>query len=327
VILLCGIPSEAPVAIARRAAEAAGLEHLVLNQRQVDEWGLELACVEGRVEGRLHGPGGELDLQAVAGVYVRLVEPHTLPDLGRPPDPAKLAAAEGLHQGLVSWLEVAECRVANPLGASSSNVSKPYQAQLIEAAGLAVPPTIVSNDPEAIRRFAAEHREVVYKSTSSARSIVRRLVPARLGDLALVRHLPTQFQAYVPGVDVRVHVVGEALFATEIRSSGTDYRYAARDDHEVGMAPCTLPTEVSDRCLALSAALGLPFCGIDLRRTPEGEWFCFEANPSPAYSYFEQQTGQPIGRALVEYLAGERDTGSHDGAGDRELGGPLGRRA
>lgn len=326
-ILLCGIPSEAPVAMAQRAAEAAGLAHLVLNQRQVDEWGLELACEAGRVEGILSGPGGEIDLREITGVYVRLVEPRTLPDLGRPADPAKLATAEGLYQGLVSWLEVAECRVANPLGASSSNVSKPYQAQLIQAAGLAVPATIVSNDPECIRRFAAEHREVVYKSTSSARSIVRRLAPSRLGDLALVRHLPTQFQAHVPGVDVRVHVVGDALFATEIRSTGTDYRYAARDDGEVTMAPCTLPVELHDRCLALSATLGLPFCGVDLRRTPEDEWVCFEVNPSPAYSYFERQTGQPIGRALVAYLAGERGTESDDGAGDRELGGPVGRRA
>jgi hypothetical protein len=324
-ILICGIPSEAPVELALRAAETMDVPHQALNQRAIDEWRLELEWDRKRLAGALHGPAGQIALEEIEGVYVRLVEPRLLPDLGQPPDPAKLTAAEGLYHGLVDWLEIAGCRVANRLGASTSNLSKPYQAQLIRRAGLAVPPTIVTSDPGCVRRFAAEHRQVVYKSVSSTRSIVRRLVPSRLPELALVRHLPTQFQAHVPGVDVRVHVVGEALFATEIVSPGTDYRYAARDDQEVRMLPAALPAGIEARCRALSAELDLPFCGIDLRRTPDGNWFCFEVNPSPAYSYFEQQTGQPIGQALVEYLAGDPKQRSDDGAGDRELGGPVGQ--
>jgi hypothetical protein len=33
--------------------------------------------------------------------------------------------------------------------------------------------------------------------------------------------------------------------------------------------------------------------------------FCFEVNPSPGYSYFEANTGQPIARAVARYLAGK----------------------
>jgi glutathione synthase/RimK-type ligase-like ATP-grasp enzyme len=47
----------------------------------------------------------------------------------------------------------------------------------------------------------------------------------------------------------------------------------------------------------------LPVAGIDLRRTPEGEWYCFEVNPSPAFTYYESRTGQPIGRAIAKLLA------------------------
>lgn len=322
-ILLCGIPSEPPVELAAQAAAEAGIAFQVLNQREIDGWKLELEF-DGRLAGVLRGPAGDLGLDEIDGIYARLVEPRTLPDVGHPPDPAKLEAAEALYQPFTEWLEVAGCRVANRLGASTSNVSKPYQAQAIRSIGFEVPATIVSNDLEEVRRFIAEHRQVVYKSTSSARSIVRRLAPSRLSDLGLVRHLPTQFQELVPGIDVRVHVVGGATFATEIRSPGTDYRYAGRDGQRVRMAPCELPPEVEGRCRSLGEALDLPFCGIDLRRTPEDRWFCFEANPSPAYSYFEQQTGQPIGRALVEYLAGSGERRSDDGAGGRELGGSVG---
>ena len=48
----------------------------------------------------------------------------------------------------------------------------------------------------------------------------------------------------------------------------------------------------------------LDFAGIDLRITPDGETYCFEVNPSPAYSAFEEATGQPISLALARYLAG-----------------------
>ena len=37
-----------------------------------------------------------------------------------------------------------------------------------------------------------------------------------------------QFQEVVDGVDIRVHTVGERIFATEMRSLASDYRYAAR---------------------------------------------------------------------------------------------------
>jgi hypothetical protein len=32
--------------------------------------------------------------------------------------------------------------------------------------------------------------------------------------------------------------------------------------------------------------------------------YCFEVNPSPAFSHYESQTGQPISRAVADYLSG-----------------------
>jgi hypothetical protein len=46
----------------------------------------------------------------------------------------------------------------------------------------------------------------------------------------------------------------------------------------------------------------LSVAGLDLRRTPGGDWFCFEVNPSPAFTYYEQITSQPIGQALALLL-------------------------
>jgi len=60
---------------------------------------------------------------------------------------------------------------------------------------------------------------------------------------------------------------------------------------------------VRRRCLDLARRLELPFCGIDLRRRPDGVHVCFEVNPMPAFAYFEGETSQPIAAALVELLA------------------------
>ena len=191
----------------------------------------------------------------------------------------------------------------NRAAASASNMSKPFQAQLIRRAGLLTPPTLITNDPERVRAFRARHGRVVFKSISAVRSIVRELTPEALRRLERVRALPTQFQAHIEGVDVRVHVVGERTFACEIRSEAVDYRYASRDGLGVEMRSVELPAEVAARCAALARALRLPLCGIDLRRTPEGMFHCFEVNPSPAYSYYQEHTGQPIAEAIVDLLA------------------------
>ena len=58
--------------------------------------------------------------------------------------------------------------------------------------------------------------------------------------------------------------------------------------------------------LGARALLGMPageLAGIDLRLTDDGRWFCFEVNPSPGFTYYEQATGQPIARSIARLLA------------------------
>ena len=186
-----------------------------------------------------------------------------------------------------------------------SNVSKPYQAQLIRRQGFAIPETLVTNEPELVHEFVSRHGRVVYKSISGTRSIVQTLASSDLSRLEQIRWCPVQFQAYVPGTDARVHVIGDEVFATAIHSDATDYRYAAREELDtVRLAAIELADELAERCVTLARVLQLPFAGIDLRLGPDGEATCFEVNPSPAFTFYELSTGQPIARALARYLLG-----------------------
>jgi glutathione synthase/RimK-type ligase-like ATP-grasp enzyme len=188
----------------------------------------------------------------------------------------------------------------------ASNGSKPYQSRLIAAHGFDVPRTLLTTDPAAVAAFRAEHGSVVYKSMSGVRSIVSRFADSHEARLADVKNCPTQFQEFVEGTDLRVHVVGDDLFACEIVCDADDYRYAARAGSRLALRAISLPADVGGRCLRLAAALGLALAGIDLRRRPDGRWCCFEVNPSPAFTFFADATDQPIGAAVAAMLMGHQ---------------------
>ena len=158
----------------------------------------------------------------------------------------------------------------------ASNESKPFQAQAIRAVGFMVADTLLTTEPQAARDFHAAHGEVVFKSISSVRSIATRLDDDALAHLDDVRWCPTQFQEHVPGTDVRVHVVGARVFASEIESDADDYRYG-----DSTMRLYSLPADVAERCLALAMNLGLEVTGIDLRRTPMSGGIASRPIPRP----------------------------------------------
>jgi glutathione synthase/RimK-type ligase-like ATP-grasp enzyme len=173
----------------------------------------------------------------------------------------------------------------------------------VRQSGLLTPPTLVTNDPETARRFYEERQgDVIYKSLSGVRSIVRRMGAEQLARLSLLRHGPAQFQAFVPGENVRVHTVGDQVFATRVYSESVDYRYASREGGTVEMEPTILPPAVTAACLRLARRLDLLLAGIDLKETPQGDYYCFEVNPSPGFLYYEQSSGQPISAALASLL-------------------------
>ncbi|QGN56724.1 RimK family alpha-L-glutamate ligase [Nostocoides sp. HKS02] len=299
-ILFFGYGDDPALSRAVRAAERLEAEHLVLDQQALD--GCDFSVVEwgGAVAGQLRVPWARVPLADFDAAYARPLAPVAH-------DPVAHQRESAIADAVVSWLDTADARVVNRPRTMHSNSSKPFQAQLIAAAGFAVPESLVTTDPDEVVEFADRVGGVVFKSISGVRSIVQRLDAGYLGRLERVRTLPTQFQAFVEGVDVRVHVVGGEVFATRIECAATDYRYAAREGLDADLTATTLSDDVAQRCVDLAASLSLPFVGIDLRETPSGDMVCFEVNPMPGYSYFESNTGQPISEALVRLLAGKTE--------------------
>jgi glutathione synthase/RimK-type ligase-like ATP-grasp enzyme len=258
---------------------------------------------DSSLRGYIETADWRLDLEDLTGVYVRYLGAE-----GRvaPPGIAPVSAPTMFFEydsGLMALLEELPCPVINRVAGGMSNSSKMYQALLVRECGLLTPPTLVTNDPVAVRRFYDDcRREVVYKSLSGIRSIVRRLEPEQLQRLKLLRHGPAQFQAFIPGENIRVHTVGDRLFASIVHSDAVDYRYGGREGNDVVMEPTIVPPVVAQACLRLARRLDLLLTGIDLKQTPDGDYYCFEVNPSPGFLYYEQQTRQPISVALADLL-------------------------
>jgi RimK-like ATP-grasp domain len=306
-ILLCGIPSEPPLAKVIDALDQIGAPYAVFNQRHFAAMDMTFEIRADGVSGRLEIGDTGFPLEDVQGVYTRLMDFRLLPELkDRPEASDEYRYCAALHDALTRWCEISSARVVNRVAPMGSNSSKPYQAQLIQRYGFEVPETLITNDPDQVLEFRDRHKRIIYKSTSGVRSIVQMFGDADVPRLPELKWCPTQFQQYVDGIDVRVHVVGSAVFGTRIASAAIDYRYA---DTQVGEAAkltaSELSDDVSEKCVRLASGLGLAFAGIDLKFTPDGRVFCFEVNPCPGYSYFEAHSGQPIARAVAHYLTGD----------------------
>jgi glutathione synthase/RimK-type ligase-like ATP-grasp enzyme len=276
---------------------------VMLNQHAFVDTALDLS-VGGAIQGKLRVGSTEIALEAITSVYVRPYDVRQLPDLERHgPDSPLWRHAVELDDALQSWAEVTPALVINRPSAMASNGSKPYQATLIRAAGFEVPDTLVTTDPAAALAFRERHGSVIYKSVSGIRSIVSRFGDGHLERLKDIANCPTQFQEYVAGTDWRVHVVGDEVFASEIICDSDDYRYSARAGGVTEIRAATLSSSLAARCRKLATALGLQVAGIDLRRSEAGQWVCFEVNPSPGFTFYQQETGQPISDAIACLLA------------------------
>lgn len=270
---------------------------LVYPDADSDGWDVAWSTDRGGVVDRLQFGDRVIHLADIESVYVRGIG-------GRA---AATPRARMVVTSLWECIDSLPVLVTNRRQASHTNMSKPYQQQLIAQYGFQVPKTLVTMAPEEARAFYEEcHGRVIYKSISAERSIVRPLTPDEFPRLEQIRYCPVQLQEMIPGADLRVHTVGDRLFATEVLSDGADYRYAERENKQRTMRAVELEPDLQARCLTMAKGLGLSLSGIDLRRTPGGAYYCFEVNTSPGFTFFENHTGQRIGDALADMLCAGR---------------------
>ncbi len=297
-ILLWGLENDSPLQLVREALIEKGIKHLFLNHSDILETHLEIEYSE-RARGTLDAYGSRYRLEDFRAMYLRPYDFRQFPHFKDVDDKSdEWHHAITFEDILWGYAELAQATVLNRPSSMLSNNSKPYQCMLIEKNNFKTPESLLTTDTKEALRFKEENGKIIYKSISGSRSIVNTLDNSHTDRLEDLRWCPTQFQRFIHGEDYRVHVVGEEVFASRVVSEETDYRYGVAN-YELS----ELPGALNNRCISLSKSLGLGLAGIDLKRTPNGEWYCFEVNPSPAYSVYESPKGPLISHAIVRFLS------------------------
>jgi glutathione synthase/RimK-type ligase-like ATP-grasp enzyme len=301
-VLLWGWPRDTPMAAVCTALSRRGVPMFFVDQTRAAETEIAFDAASG--EGFISVGGQRCELGQVRSAYLRPDASARL-DAAALADPGGPAAqhAAAIDDALASWLELTPVPVVNRLTAMASNGSKPYQSTLIRRAGFVVPETLLTTSAQALRGFHARHQgQIIYKSCSSVRSIVSRLARLDGERLARLATCPTQFQPYIPGPEFRVHVIGSQVFGHRITTEADDYRYAGADGSHI--EGWDVPKALASRLRALAASLALSMAGIDLRRTKDGRWLCFEVNPAPGFTFFDQDDDMPMAAAAARLLEG-----------------------
>jgi glutathione synthase/RimK-type ligase-like ATP-grasp enzyme len=197
----------------------------------------------------------------------------------------------------------------NPPARDEVAARKALQLKIASQLGLRTPRTLMTSDPAAARAFVSDLGlgKVIFKTFSCTHAIWRetRLVrESELDMLDRVRLAPVIFQEYIPAAaDLRITIVGDQIFPASINATGTDYEVDFR--MALGQArtePCTLPAEVERRLWQMMERLGIVYGAIDLRLTPDGNYVFLEINTAGEFLFIEHRTGQPIGRAVADWL-------------------------
>ncbi|MFF0815491.1 MvdC/MvdD family ATP grasp protein [Rhodococcus sp. NPDC003318] len=198
---------------------------------------------------------------------------------------------------------------------------KQTQLRLAGRLGFELPPTLVTTDPDEFLDFWDGHEgRVITKPLQRSwlvrgdESYARMAETATTVDVAAadaLRLCPVIAQAYVDKrVELRVTVVGGAVFAAEIHSQDSNHTrldWRCYDQSTTRYGVHSLPVDVERRCLRLVAELGLRYGAIDLIVTPDGRYVFLEINPSGQWLWIEDATGLPISAALADLLRSGAD--------------------
>lgn len=198
----------------------------------------------------------------------------------------------------------------NDIEAAARADSKPKQLREAVSAGLTIPETLISNDPEEVREFLKSQGRIIYKPMHpmlwSADGSNKRVVytsPINEHDLDnsdSIQLSPGIFQSNVPkAYEVRAVIMGETCLACDIESQAAhsaryDWRLAATAGDKLSRRVSELPGHVKAKCYRLMRALGLVFGVFDFIVTPDGEYVFLEVNEMGQFVGIEADAGLPV---------------------------------
>lgn len=191
---------------------------------------------------------------------------------------------------------------------------KLQQLSAASAAGLTIPRSVFTNDPETICGFfeSCSGNLIVKLHGSLSKSMdgnaaffpTTRLQPTDLDRLDQLAYCPMIFQEYIPkDYELRVVYVDGDFFTGKIPYEGneaTDWR--AIRDSQIVWQQYQLPQQVCEKLTAMMQQLDLTFGAIDIIKNKEGDYVFLEVNPQGEWGMLQKYLDYPIGETIAQKL-------------------------
>lgn len=268
---------------------------------------------DGRWRGRMFTAHRSVALEDIGAIWYRDPTAFRFPDALT--DVEMAYAHREARLGFGGVLAALPALWVNHPNRAADAMFKPLQLATAVTCGLAVQPTLVTNDPSAAARFAAEFgaANTICKSfgpntvTEGGQvkiAYTRRLAEDDLDALDGVATTATQLQRWVDKAhEARVVVVGERMFTITITAGSPRAQVDWRADFDaLRYAFVDTPPEVEKGLRRYMNVLGLTYAAIDFAIDTDGRWCFLESNSSGQYGWLEAQTGAPITAALADLL-------------------------
>lgn len=262
--------------------------------------------------GSLRLPEREVALTEIGCAYYRRPTAFDLP-AGMGDQVRRWAAAEA-RMGLGGVLSALPRWLNHPATIAVAEY-KPVQLAHARECGLAVPATMVTNDPIQAAKFVTRLDRAICKPFTPAgitEDNTRRTVfttPVTVADIdesiRLTAHL---LQERIPKqYEVRLTVVDEVFLAVRIdaRSDAASVDWRADYDALTYTVLPDVPAAVRAGVLMLMGRFGLRFSTFDFVVTPDDRWVFLEINPNGQWAWIEDATGLPITAAIADALTRE----------------------
>jgi glutathione synthase/RimK-type ligase-like ATP-grasp enzyme len=204
----------------------------------------------------------------------------------------------------------------NPMPADHFvNGDKLLQLREAHAAGLAVPASLFTNDPVAIRDFFKRcNNDVVVKLHNALSKSMKgdgaffpttRLTAGDLGQVDQLAYCPMIFQEYIPkAYELRVTYVDGECFTGKIphttANTPTDWR--TMTSSTLQWQHYDLPLPIQQKIGVLMQRLGLIFGAIDIIRHTNGDYVFLEVNPQGEWGMLQKYLDYPIGETIAHKL-------------------------
>lgn len=258
----------------------------------VVRWQDLTAEVAGRAAGFGPAPLAAADLVAVRGMP------------GTAPPEARLEEVI-FRMDVLGRLAAGGTPVVNPPRSLEIAIDKYLCLAHLAATGIAVPHTLVVQDPEGVRRGRQQlGGSCVAKPLfgSRGRGLVRLDSDAAIETIRPTAGGVFYLQEFVPhrGWDARVFVVGERLFAMRRWARAGEWR----TNLALGGRPerFDLPAGWGDLARRAAAAVNATLAGVDLLPASDGRLLVLEVNAVPGWRGLESVTGPEVGEAVADHL-------------------------